>query len=353
MSDMETADPNGRTEAQTELIPSDPSQALHAPSISPGAQLAAKREELNWSIEQVASHLNLAPRQIAALEADNHAALPGIAIVRGFVRAYAKLLRIDPVPLLQTISNEATTADQALPLRRVVSSKPFTDNRSLTMEGQRKGMRYAVYAGLGLILIGSALLAFRMGWVPEQIKRQLEQNFGVISVAPVASTAETDNSQPDVGGSGEAAITSGFESGEAVGTSSQLLAAPAAGADTATPENSRSATASTEVQGKALPPDERAAQQQAVTSLGQRSSNDASDALVLKLREDSWLDIKRQDGTTVMARLAKAGSTETIKVGGPLSITIGNAAGVEATLRGESVKLKDRANNNVARLTIQ
>src|ERR1700736_2109394 len=67
---------------------------------APGAQLAAQRQALNWSIEQVANQLNLAPRQIQAIEADNYAALPGMASVRGFIRAYAKLLKIDAAPLL-------------------------------------------------------------------------------------------------------------------------------------------------------------------------------------------------------------------------------------------------------------
>ena len=79
--------------------PNDDVPAGHDPKPgreSVGTRLSAEREALGWSVEQVASQLNLAPRQIQALEQDNYAALPGIASVRGFIRAYAKLLKIDP-----------------------------------------------------------------------------------------------------------------------------------------------------------------------------------------------------------------------------------------------------------------
>jgi cytoskeletal protein RodZ len=75
-------------------------------SASPGARLAAGRTALGWSIEQVASQLRLTPRQILSIEADDFAALPESAIVRGFIRAYAKLVKLEPAPLIALISVE-------------------------------------------------------------------------------------------------------------------------------------------------------------------------------------------------------------------------------------------------------
>lgn len=67
---------------------------------SPGAKLAAARNASGWSVEQVAAQLKMAPRQINALEKDDYAALPDAAIVKGFTRTYAKLLKLDPTPIL-------------------------------------------------------------------------------------------------------------------------------------------------------------------------------------------------------------------------------------------------------------
>ncbi|MDO9063656.1 MAG: helix-turn-helix transcriptional regulator, partial [Sulfuricella sp.] len=65
-----------------------------------GKVLAEAREKLGLSVVEVARQLRLSPRQIEALEADDHASLPGKTFLRGFLRNYAKLLQLDPDPLL-------------------------------------------------------------------------------------------------------------------------------------------------------------------------------------------------------------------------------------------------------------
>lgn len=79
---------------------------------SPGAKLATARNALGWTVEQVASKLKLAKRQIIAIEADDYASLPEPAVVRGFIRAYAKLLKLDVAPLLALISAEKKQGKQ-------------------------------------------------------------------------------------------------------------------------------------------------------------------------------------------------------------------------------------------------
>ncbi|MFZ6874286.1 helix-turn-helix domain-containing protein [Undibacterium sp. Di27W] len=74
---------------------------------SPGAKLAAGRNALGWTVEQVAAQLRLAPRQIIALEKDDYPALPEAAIVKGFTRAYAKLVKLDPEPILALVTKES------------------------------------------------------------------------------------------------------------------------------------------------------------------------------------------------------------------------------------------------------
>ena len=79
----------------------------------------------------------------------------------------------------------------------------------------------------------------------------------------------------------------------------------------------------------------------------------ADNALVLTAREESWVEIRRADGNgLVFSRLMKAGEKESIEVTEPLSIVIGNAAGVDASLRGTAVELKS-TKSNVARLSVK
>jgi cytoskeletal protein RodZ len=49
----------------------------------------------------VATQLKITRHQILAIEADDYDVLPAPAIVRGFVRTYAKLLKLDSAPLLE------------------------------------------------------------------------------------------------------------------------------------------------------------------------------------------------------------------------------------------------------------
>lgn len=69
-------------------------------SVSVGRQLRQAREAAQLSRDEVARALKFSLRQIEALEADNYGALPGATIVRGFVRSYARLLKLDADPLL-------------------------------------------------------------------------------------------------------------------------------------------------------------------------------------------------------------------------------------------------------------
>ncbi|MBC7655825.1 MAG: helix-turn-helix domain-containing protein, partial [Frankiaceae bacterium] len=78
------------------------------PTGIPGQTLAAQREAMGWTVEQVADQLKLAVRQVVALEAGDYASLPSPAVTRGFVRAYAKIVKLDPVPLVALIDLGAT-----------------------------------------------------------------------------------------------------------------------------------------------------------------------------------------------------------------------------------------------------
>jgi cytoskeleton protein RodZ len=65
--------------------------------------LRAAREANGLSLHDVAQVTRFSARQIEALEKDDYASLPGSTAVRGFVRGYAKFLKLDPAPLLAAL----------------------------------------------------------------------------------------------------------------------------------------------------------------------------------------------------------------------------------------------------------
>lgn len=71
-----------------------------AGSAEPGAQLRAAREERGWHIERIAGELHLAPRVVQAIEQGAYEALPSAVYVTGYIRNYARLVGLDPAPLV-------------------------------------------------------------------------------------------------------------------------------------------------------------------------------------------------------------------------------------------------------------
>ena len=74
----------------------------------PGAMLRAAREARGLAVSDVAHALKFSERQISALEEDRYGDLPGGQFVRGFIRSYARLVKLDPSPLI-------TRLDQSVP----------------------------------------------------------------------------------------------------------------------------------------------------------------------------------------------------------------------------------------------
>jgi cytoskeleton protein RodZ len=130
----------------------------------PGEKLATRRRELNLTLEQVAQTLKLSTRQIAAIEVNDFAALAGITTVKGFVRSYAKLLGLDPNPLVEMVSHEAR-ADYDPVLRRPLPAASVTAISHASLERSRLGANVMRFVMMVLCLFLLALFAHDMGWL--------------------------------------------------------------------------------------------------------------------------------------------------------------------------------------------
>ncbi len=338
------------TEFNAAAMAEDAGQPLRAQTVErPGVQLTRQRELMGWSIEQVAEQLKLAPRQVLALEADDYAALPALAVVRGFIRAYAKILKIDASPLVSMIQVETEAPKEPMPLRSDLSSK-FLHSTAPLMSKRGFPIGWTVLGLVAVLALVSG--AQRMGWLPSTsslLKASasasasapaasavaLADNVAVINTAPVAAptvdaaavTAPAPADDRDLKGAPQTTVT------PAVPTTTTAKAAPAAVAVTAAP-----------VAAPAPAPTPTTSTAPALA---------AGDALVLTIHEDSWIAIKRANGTMAISRVLKAGSTESVMLDGPAQLVVGNVAGVEATWRGAPLKIKSVSGGNTARLNLK
>jgi cytoskeleton protein RodZ len=330
------------------------------PDVGPGAQLAARRQALGWTIEQVANQLNLAPRQVQAMENDNYAALPGIVIARGFVRAYAKLLKLDPAPLLALIADKDAPSPESLELRRTLSAT-FTESSLPTSKPSAMGGKWLAIVLLLAVVGAGGWLAWHEGWLnglqlPEGMTasvRQTQQTQRPAEGAPDAGTGEpmgaaeegTQSPSPESAAPQAPEITQApVQPPSKQQTPPSSVTPPAA----PTAPASKVAPAQAPVAGTA-----QASATQLSAGAQKTATMSSAENLVLKMREASWIEIKREDGSAVVSRLVSAGTTESFEIGPGARLVVGNAGGVDATYRGQPLDLNASAKNNVARLKLK
>lgn len=305
---------------------------------SPGARLAAYREERGWTVEQVAKQLNLAPRQVTAIESDDYASLPGMPIVRGFVRAYAKLLKVDCAPLLATLGGETVLAPEQLVPRKTLST-PFSEARLPSMADRPAFSSKWIVGVLLVILLGVAIWAAQQSEDVTNLQKsaasQVKEGLGYLSGAgskPQNSTpAKPQEAKPPV---------------EVTPAAPAVSQAADLNAPSVKPAESVAAAPATQPQAvaPAVPP---------TTAAAEVAAPPAKDVLVLKAREESWVEVRRAANMrSMLSRLMKPGETETLEITEPVSLVIGNAAGVDVTLRGDPLDIK-AGNSNVARLNLK
>jgi len=115
-----------------------------------GAELARAREAAGLSLEEAARQLRFAPRQLEALERGALDRLPGGAAVRGMVRSYARLLRIDPEPLVAQLAAGALAQDAERLAQRFRQPVPFSD-------GNRRSNLTYIALSLALLAVVAAV----------------------------------------------------------------------------------------------------------------------------------------------------------------------------------------------------
>ena len=275
----------------------------------PGRTLAAQREAMGWTVEQVADQLKLAVRQVVALEAGDYAALPGPAVVRGFVRAYAKIVKLDAAPLVALIALDAPGPTDATgtTLRR---DKPasFSEVR-FPSHGKRAALPLVPIAAV-VAVIAAAAAAWHFGLIPHGLVRSAD--------APAVATV----TQPSV--------TTPIASAPAV--EANALQNPSVPLISVPPPSSTTAGS---------------------PAAGVAAAAPGANALVINVREDSWIEVKRATGAPLISRLVKGGTTESFEIAEPVTLVVGKPGAVSATLRGTAVALPPVTGSAVSRVNLK
>ncbi|WP_215408720.1 helix-turn-helix domain-containing protein [Janthinobacterium sp. JC611] len=306
-----------------------------------GAQLKAQREALGWPVEQVADQLKLAPRQVIALEEGDMAALPNLAVVRGFVRAYAKVVRLDAAPLVAMIEvHPAPAQDPAAPVRREISAT-FSESRFPSMTQRSSNQTPLWIAGAVAVVVAAAFGAYKLGYVPASL---------------LSSHAEKETVHAEVGPVETTLIKPGQDLTPVQTPSVPLISVPPPpGNDTQTgaPAANAASAPAAAVPPAAAPETTPAVTPAATTAAAPAAAAVGANALVLKVEQDSWVEIRRPGASPLISRMVKAGSTETFDITGPATLVVGKPGVVQATLRGAKLDLPTVPGGTISRVSIK
>lgn len=132
-----------------------------------GALLGAARVEQGLSAADVSRALKFSVRQVEALEKDDFSELKGSTFLRGFVRSYARFLKLDEVPLLDALQLEIPSAP--LEVHEVESMNAAMPQRTLSVSPARM-RQWMITFFLCAGVVGLGWWAVQAGWFRTEAK---------------------------------------------------------------------------------------------------------------------------------------------------------------------------------------
>jgi cytoskeleton protein RodZ len=273
-----------------------------APVLMPGAQLRASREAQSISIGEVSHALKFSVRQLEALESDDFSSLKGATFIRGFVRSYARFLRLDEAPLLAALESQAPAmiADvQAV--EHMGAAMPVT--------GQTSMLRPILML---LVIVAGAAAAWLFLSDNPDLGIKFTPKDSVVK-APVAAPA-TNTEAPAT-----TAVTTSAQP-----TPEVLTAAPT------TPASDPGTVATAAV--PAPNPDER--------------------SLVFSFNDSSWVEVRDAKQRVIFTGKYPGNTQQSVRGRPPFQLVIGNAAMVKLRYEDRNIDLQPYIRAEVARLTL-
>lgn len=344
-------------------------QPLTLPPGSAGAMLANARTEKNWSVQDIAEKLKLSPKQVIALEKNQYELLPKMVIVRGFVRSYAKLLKIDAEAILALLPPDQPSLPLSENLKPALST-PYIESRLSLVDRQNQNHHYVIGIVVLAALIALFLLHQKFDFVQQwhhlsgndksEASALAEVADGVAKPltaleAPASSAASSANSA-NTGVAATPDISAAERSKEATGVDRVEASQPAVAKiqESVAASNVSSSLPKAVAQAPAPTslPTQAAASAPSAIPVAVAQVNEKA-ALQLVFQQDSWLQIKSSSGNVLTSHLAKAGTQESFNVNETLQVRLGNAPGVKAVLRGVALDLMPDKGSNVANITVQ
>jgi cytoskeleton protein RodZ len=326
--------------SDTEVNP-DPDAPV--PSPSAGDMLRTAREAAGMSVDTVAQQLKLAPRQVRAIEDGEFTQLPGRTFVRGFIRNYARLVRVDSEAVLGALP--AGAAAPSLDSPALQPTAPTIGELPTTEDARPGWTRWAIPLTLVAIITATAFYEWTHPAADTRGSAARES-------PPSRERAVSKAQAPGIVGTplpNPVAALPAPSSPAPVKGSTPPVVAPATSAP-ATVALKPPAESPPDAPPPSAPP---SLVPSAATPSASAVAINSDAPLTLQFRDFSWTEVRDRNGRVLISRMNPGGTTQSIAGAPPFDVVIGNAADVALTWKGHSVDLAPHTRQNVARFTLE
>lgn len=301
---------NNMTESTLGLVQSEES-ALEL--LTPGERMQQARLALELSIDAVAARLKISAANLLALEADQYERLPGETFVRGYIRAYAKLLGIDCDAALTCYKNYL----QALRDTTVqVTLANGTPNATLSLK-KRRQIAVALTA-IVIVVVLSVIFSL--------------SDSGDLALG--ANTALTNDKEMPA-----AELSTLNDKG--VGENAQLID------DAAIDQKTAVEVISDAREVKALA-------SASTTAVVERSPllTSKDDQIVLTFTSECWVEITDARSDVLFTDIKRAGESLSLRGKAPFNVMLGDVRSASIVLNGEPVSIGPKGNRKALRFQV-
>ncbi len=289
-------------------------------AVGPGQLLRNAREQLGWTREQVASRIHLRLTLIAAIEADTYDKHTSHTFIRGYLRAYAKLVGIPEETILAAYEKLGLTPPDNIDMQSF----------SRRSRQQANDSRLKVVTWLVILV----LIGLSVAWWWQSTARR---SAGDDALAATEMSATVNTPESNVAPAVEVAEPVLPVASDAVSTQVVVSGATATLPVVAT---DASAAVPTDVSG--------------AVSTAESTTTEPAKAPQLKMSftADCWLDVKDANGKTLFSGLKKANDELVLEGPEPLRFIIGAPMAVNLEYQGKSFDMSRYNNGRTARFSL-
>ncbi len=313
----------------TESEPAAGEAAAAQAGRSAGRLLREAREAAGMSLPALAASLKVPLAKLEALERDDHAAFQDHTFMRALAMTVCRSLRIDAAEIMALLPRlQPKSLAGGAGINATFKERSFK-GAGTPLKGGGQGSR-KIALGVLVILVAAAAVYF----VP---RSQDEAAAGAVAGGAVAGAQPPQAAAPEPGAVTEAVApaTGAEEAGQAsvAGNAVPAAAAPvpaAVAAAVASPDVPAAATAEAGPGGAAAAP-----------------------VLQLRANAQTWVRVKDSSGRVVLEKTLAQGDSVATEGALPLSVVVGNAKGVQVSVRGEPLDIVKGTRDNVARFEVK